>query len=61
MMDLNELHPDEIRHRLGLPPVDGDLTVEGYLEAAAVAAMPEPFDPETDAELELLDITEEKR
>lgn len=66
-MGVPDLHDDdEIRARMGLPierdrPYEGPLEeiagrVEDRIEAMAVAAMPEEFDPETDVELEALDI-----
>lgn len=68
-MALDDLHDDEIKARLGLPiererPYCGPLEeiagrVEDRIEALVVAAMPEEFDPSTDAELELLDMLDQ--
>lgn len=67
-MALSDLHDDEIRARLGLPiererdyegPIEAVRgAIEDRIEAHMVAAMPEEFDPETDIELEALDMLE---
>lgn len=68
-MALGDLHDDEVRARLGLPiererDYEGPIEelrgkVEDRIEAAVVAMMPEEFDPETEADFELLDMTKE--
>lgn len=68
-MGLNDIHDDEIRARLGLPierprDYEGPIEairgrVEDRIETLVVASMPEEFDPETDAELEILDMRKE--
>jgi len=55
MPDLNDLSDDEVRARLGLEIGEG---LEGRIEGHMVRAMPEPFDPETEADLELADMRE---
>ncbi|QHB37376.1 hypothetical protein I5G58_gp074 [Mycobacterium phage BirdsNest] len=56
-MALGDLHDDEIKARLGLDLGD---TMEDRIVAHALRAMPEDFDPETEVELELLDMTKER-
>ena len=68
-MGLNDIHDDEVRARLGLPiERDRDYTgpieelrgrMEDRIETLVVASMPEEFDPETDTELEILDMRKE--
>ena len=70
-MGLNDIHDDEVRARLGLPierdrPYEGPIEeirgrVEDRIETTVVAMMPEEFDPETDTELEILDMLEGPR
>ena len=52
-MALDDLHDDEIKARLGLELGDD---MEARIEAHMVRAMPEEYDPDTEGELELLDI-----
>lgn len=62
MAAIEDMHDDEIRARLGLRPgpvpENFSQLLEQRIEQIAVASMPEPFDPETDAELEILDLLE---
>jgi len=60
-MGLADMTDAEVRARLGLEPCDRPLTMEERIEAYAVRAFPEPFDPETEGDLELLDMREEDR
>lgn len=53
------MHDDEVRARLGLAPLGRPMTVEERIEANMLRAVPEPFDPETEAELETLDMLKE--
>ncbi|QGH75316.1 hypothetical protein I5G61_gp68 [Mycobacterium phage Quesadilla] len=58
-MAIEEMHDDEVRARLGLAPLGRPMTMEERIEANALRAFPEPFDPGTEGDLELLDIREE--
>lgn len=70
-MGLSDLHNDEIRARLGLPiererPYEGPIeeirgVVEDRLETMVVASMPEEFDPDTEVDLEILDMQKGQR
>lgn len=42
MSSYPDMHDDEVRARLGLKPVDREMTMEERIEANAVRAMPEP-------------------
>lgn len=53
-MAIEEMHDDELRARLGLAPLGRPMTMEERIEAHAIRAMPEPFDPEEEA-LDALD------
>lgn len=55
-MSAEDMHDDEIRARLGLAPLGRPMTVEERIEANLVRAVPEPFDADTEIELETLDM-----
>lgn len=46
MGEIGGMTEDEVRARLGLPPVDRPMTMEERIEAHAVRAMPEPHNAE---------------
>lgn len=56
MSALDDMHDDEIRARLGLAPLGRPMTMEERIEAYAVRSMPEPFDADVEAEMDLLGI-----
>ena len=56
-MGLEDLHDDEIRARLGIPPAGRKPTLEERIEAHMVRAMPEAHDPQAQLDLELIDQT----
>ncbi|AHJ88563.1 hypothetical protein Jolie1_063 [Mycobacterium phage Julie1] len=56
MPDLNDMHDDEVRARLGLPALGRPMTMEERIEYNALRAFPEPFDPETEVALDLADV-----
>lgn len=56
MSAIEEMHDDEVRARLGLAPLGRPMTMEERIEAHALRAMPEPFDPDLDAAAELVDL-----
>lgn len=56
-----DMHDDEIRARLGLAPLGRPMTMEERIEANALRAFPEPFDPQTEGDLEVLDMLEGDR
>jgi hypothetical protein len=60
-VSLEEMHDDEVRARLGLAPLGRPMTMEERIEFNALRAFPEPFDPETEGDLELIDMTQEAR
>lgn len=53
-MAIDDLHDDEIKARLGIELGDD---MEHRIEAHMVRAMPEEFDPDTEVDLELVDMT----
>ena len=53
-MAVDDLHDDEIKARLGIELGDD---MEHRIEAHMVRAMPEEFDPDTEIDLSLLDLT----
>ncbi|QPX62181.1 hypothetical protein PBI_INDLOVU_66 [Mycobacterium phage Indlovu] len=58
MSALDDMCDDEVRARLGLAPLGRPMTMEERIEAHMVCAMPEPYDPETEGTLELMDMTD---
>lgn len=57
MASLEDMHDDEVRARLGLAPLGRAMTMEERIEFNMLRAVPEPYDPEADAALELVDAT----
>ena len=53
-MAIDDLHDDEIKARLGIELGED---MEHRIEAHMVRAMPEEFDPDTEIDLSLLDLT----
>lgn len=56
-MGMTDMHDDEVRARLGLAPLGRPMTMEERITMLNLRAMPEPHDPDTEADLELTDIT----
>jgi hypothetical protein len=57
---MDDMHDDEVRARLGLAPWGRPMTMEERIAMLNLRAMPEPFDPETDAAMDMLDIITQK-